>query len=109
MDARREDLAKTLEAYYRGCGWRVRREGDGTIRADGTGGVTWIGMVVVPDDLRDEHFEVRVRELSDVRMPVGGERCPLELLPHEACAAEVRSLLERLRLRDRVSVYSVAA
>jgi len=79
------------------------------VRADGTGGVTWIGLAVVPDDLSDEAFEERLRELADVRMPGGGERCPFELLPAEECTGDVRSLLERLRLRDRVSVYSLAA
>lgn len=29
-----------LEAYYRGCGWRVSRGDDGTVRAAGLGGVT---------------------------------------------------------------------
>jgi hypothetical protein len=42
-------------------------------------------------------------------MPGDGARCPFELLPDAQCASEVVSLLDRLRLAERVTVYSVAA
>lgn len=109
MDERRKHLLEQLERYYRGCGWKVEHAPDGTVRAAGTGGVTWIGMAVVDDDLADESFPERLLELSDVRMPDDGARCPFELLPDAACADGVVSLLERLRLAERVTVYSVAA
>ncbi len=98
-----------LEGYYRSCGWKVRRAEDGTIWADGPGGVTWIGLPVVPEDIDDSGFEPRVLALAAERMPTG-ELCPLELLPAESCAEPLRDLLERLRLRDRghVGVYALA-
>ena len=72
--------------------------------------MTWIGLPVVPEDLAEDTFEARLLELADVRMP-GGELCPFELLPAEECADELRSLLDRLHLRERghVEVYSLAA
>lgn len=109
MASRRQELSDELERHYRGCGWKVERAGDGTVRAEGAGGVTWIGLAVVGDDLADGAFAERLVELSDVRMPADGPRCPFELLPDAACAGEVRSLLVRLRLSERVSVYSRAA
>jgi hypothetical protein len=109
MDDRRERLLGELERYYRGCGWKVERADDGTVRAAGVGGVTWIGMAVVGDDLADGSFPDRLVELSDVHMPADGARCPFELLPDAACAAAVISLLTTLRLHERVTVYSVAA
>ena len=109
MEERRRQLLDELERYYRGCGWPVKRADDGTLRATGTGGVTWIGMAVVAADLASAEFEQRVVELSDVRMGRDGVRCPFELLPDEECTAEVRSVLDRLRLSERVSVYSLAA
>ncbi len=109
MSARRQELLDELERYYHECGWTVQRAGDGTVRAAGTGGVTWIGMAVVPEDLTSEDFRERLRELSEQRMPSGGERCPFELLPDESCAGEVRGVLASLRLTERVSVYSLAA
>jgi hypothetical protein len=109
MEAGRQELLDELERYYRGCGWRVERGGDGTVRAVGAGGVTWIGMAVVADDLARDGFAERLVELSDVRMERGGARCPFELLPAPDCADEVASLLERLRLGERVAVYSRAA
>jgi hypothetical protein len=109
MSERKQELLGHLERYYRGCGWPVERADDGTVRATGAGGVTWIGMAVVAGDLDAEDFEQRVVELSDVRMGKDGARCPFELLPDEACADDVRSLLDRLRLTERVSVYSIAA
>ncbi len=109
MDEKRQELLGHLEAYYRGCGWPVERAEDGTTRAAGPGGVTWIGMPVLPEDLAATDFPERLRDLSEQRMPAGGERCPFELLPAEECVAELRQLLAELRLSDRVSVYSLAA
>ena len=103
-------LGDALEAYYRGCGWKVERAADGTVRASGIGGVTWIGLPVVAADLTEEGFEERLLALADERMPAG-ERCPLELLPAEECADSLRALLAELRLerRGHVEVYSLAA
>jgi hypothetical protein len=109
MESRRQELLDELERYYKGCGWKVERVGDGTVRAEGVGGVTWIGLAVVGDDLAEEGFADRLVELSDMRMGKDGPRCPFELLPDADCAGEVRSLLERLRLSERVSLYSLAA
>ena len=110
MSDRKDELRATLCAYYRSCGWNVARAADGTVRATGLGGVTWIGLPVVPDDLADPGFAARLEGLSDERMPTG-ELCPLELLPADECADELRALLEELRLRERghVEVYAVAA
>jgi len=110
MDALRADLVAHLEAYYRGCGWKVERADDGTVRAAGVGGVTWIGLPVVADDLADPRFGQRLLTLADERMPAG-QLCPLELLPAHDCAEELRSLLDELRLGDRghVEVYRLAA
>ena len=108
METRRQALLDELERYYRGCGWKVERVGDGTVRAAGTGGVTWIGMVVLADDLGDDALAERIVDLSDVRES-DGARCPFEILPEPECAGEVRSLLDRLRLSERVAVYSAAA
>lgn len=109
MDTR-ATLSELLEAYYRRCGWKVEQYDDGTIRAAGLGGVTWIGLPVIPDDLDDTDFPSVLRSLSEERMPTG-ELCPLELLPAAECADDLRSLLVDLRLADRghVEVYSVAA
>jgi hypothetical protein len=111
VEARRQELVEQLEVYYRSCGWKVRRESDGTVRADGPGGVTWIGLVVVGEDLDAADFEARLLELSDQRVSAGGQLCPLELLPAEDCEERVRGLLARLRLdaRGHVGVYSLAA
>ncbi len=109
MEDRRQELLGELERYYAACGWKVERAADGTVRAAGTGGVTWIGMAVVETDLVETGFAERLVELSDVRMAEDGARCPFELLPDEGCAAEVATLLGQLRLADRVAVYSLAA
>lgn len=109
MDGRRQELSNELERYYRACGWPVERAVDGTIRAVGTGGVTWIGMAVVADDLSSDEFPARLLELSNVRMGDDGARCPFELLPDAECADELYSLVHHLRLTERVSVYSLAA
>lgn len=110
MDELREELAATLERYYRSCGFPVERYEDGSLRARGIGGVTWIGLPVVPDDLGDSAFGERLLALANERMPAG-ERCPLELLPAEECADDLRALLVDLRLerRGHVEVYSLAA
>ena len=106
----RQELLEQLETYYRSCGWKVESFADGTVRAAGIGGVTWIGMAVVPEDLESDAFEERLLELSEQRMPAG-QRCPFELLPAEECADELRATLERLRLSERghVGVYWLAA
>lgn len=111
MEAKRQELAAQLEAYYRSCGWKVRRAEDGTVRAEGPGSVTWIGLPVVAEDLADEGFDARLRELSEQRMLRGGELCPFELLPAPECTDELNATLGRLRLKARgnVAVYSLAA
>ena len=109
MESRRQELLDELERYYRGCGWKVERAGDGTVRAAGTGGVTWIGMAVVKTDLGEEGFAERLVELSGVQMDQNGPRCPFELLPDPDCAGALSSLLSELRLAECVSVYSLAA
>jgi hypothetical protein len=110
MSERKVQLAEVLESYYRSCGWKVERAADGTVRAAGIGGVTWIGLPIVGADLAADGFEERLLELADQRMPEGA-LCPLELLPAEDCADDVRALLARLRLSERghVEVYSLAA
>lgn len=110
MTGRREELTTVLEGYYRGCGFPVERQEDGSLRARGIGGVTWIGLPVLADDLGDESFSRRLLGLAEERMP-RGERCPLELLPDEGCADDLRALLAELRLdgRGHVEVYSLAA
>ncbi len=110
MDEARDALLAELEAYYQGCGWKVDRPGDGTVRAAGPGGVTWIGLAVVREDLAEDGFQDRLLDLSEQRMPQG-QLCPLELLPSAECADELRAALERLRLSERghVAVYSLAA
>lgn len=110
VDDTRERLTTLLERHYRGSGWSVERVDDGTVRARGLGGVTWIGLPVVAADLRQPEFPDRLRALADERMPTG-ELCPLELLPDGPCAPDLRALLNDLRLADRghVDVYAVAA
>ena len=110
MSERRQELNDALERYYRGCGFPVEHHEDGSLRARGVGGVTWIGLAVLPDDLDDSSFGERLLALADERMPAG-ERCPLELLPAEECADGLRVLLAELRLerRGHVEVYSLAA
>jgi hypothetical protein len=105
----REDLLGHLEAYYRSCGWPAERASDSSVRARGSGGVTWIGLAVMPEDITGEGFALRLRDLSGERMPGGGERCPLELLPAAECADELRELLSKLGLSELVSIYSLAA
>ena len=110
MTATRQELRNLLAEQYTSYGWKAVPADDGTVRAVGLNGVTWIGLPVVAEDLADPAFEARLLLLGDERMP-RGELCPLELLPEERCADELRSILDRLRLRDRghVEVYSLAA
>lgn len=105
-----EDLTKALEDYYRSCGWTVERAADGTVRARGLGGVTWIGLPVAAEDLDDPGFNERLLTLSSERMPTG-ELCPLELLPSPDCADRLRATIDRLRLAERghVEIYALAA
>ena len=109
VSATREELRGHLEAYYRSCGWPVDHAGDGTLRARGAGGVTWISLVVMREDIIGGGLAETLRRLSCERMPGGGERCPLELLPAAECVGEVRTLLAELGLSELVSVYSLAA
>ncbi len=112
MNEAREALSGQLEAYYRSCGWRVRRADDGTLEADGPGGVTWHGAAIVAEDIRDAAaLDARLMELAGRRMPEGGELCPLDLLPDPRAEAELREALERTRLshRPHVSLYELAA
>src|SRR4051812_483888 len=106
MSARKQELRGLLEEQYRSYGWKPEIAPDGTIRAAGIGGVTWIGLAVIPEDLDDPAFEPRLLALSRERMP-RGELCPLEVLPDESCADGVRAILDRLRLTDRghVEIY----
>lgn len=108
MSVRRQELQAKLVEYYRGCGFTPRVADDGTVRATGLGGVTWIGLPIVAEDL--EELPARLLELSDERMPAG-QLCPLELLPDTACEDDVREVLRRTRIADRrqVEIYSLAA
>ena len=106
----KRQLNELLVSHYRSSGWKVEQAEDGTVRAAGPGAVTWIGLAVAPDDLTDDGFADRLRALGEERMPAG-ERCPLELLPAEECAPQLRSLLAELRLdhAGHVEVYSLVA
>jgi hypothetical protein len=111
VDSERLKLVSRLEAHYRSQGWPVECAEEGTVRASGPGGVTWLGAVVVPEDLTSEAFRERLVELSSRRMPGGAELCPLDLLATEECEGELRALLDRLGLsgRPHVSLYTRAA
>ena len=110
MSERRKQLHDLLVSHYRSSGWKVEQAVDGTVRAAGPGSVTWIGLAVAPEDLADDGFRERLLALGEERMPAG-ERCPLELLPAQECAPQLRSLLAELRLDDagHVEVYSLVA
>lgn len=107
MDTDKQKLISLLEAHYRAKGWPVEWRDDGTLRARGLGGVTWIGLPVVTNDLLDEQFEARLMKLGEERT-AEGKRCPLELLPAPECGDELRTVLRRLRLDERghVEVYA---
>lgn len=111
MSETRMALLDQIESHYRGCGWKVQSRDDHTVRATGPGGVTWIGMAVVADDLADATTEQRLLDLSDERMQNGRVVCPFELLPDASCSDALRATLRRLQLDDRghVTVYSAAA
>ena len=111
VSADRNALLARLEEHYRLHGWPVRREDDGTLRASGPGGVTWIGSALVREDVVAESLDEKLTQLADTRMPVGGELCPVDLLAAEDCEEQVRAALNRLRLDERphVSLYSSAA
>lgn len=108
MSVRRQELQTKLVEYYRGCGFKPAVADDGTVRAAGLGGVTWIGVPIVAEDL--EGLPARLLELSEERMPAG-QLCPLELLPDAVCEDEVREVLRQTRIADRryVEIYSLAA
>ena len=110
MSDQRDYLSDMLASYYRGCGWSVTHAEDGTVRARGLGGVTWIGLPVIGADLANPGFADALRSLSEERMP-SGELCPLELLPDPACEGGLRDLLDELRLsgRGHVEIYASAA
>jgi hypothetical protein len=107
----RDELLNRLEAHYRESGWPVRARDDSTIRATGPGGVTWIGMAIVAEDLSASDIDDRLLALSDERMHGGRVVCPFELLPAPECADELRDRLRDLHVADRghVTVYSAAA
>jgi hypothetical protein len=111
VDKARDELTAKLADHYRGQGWTTRTEADGTVLADGPGGVTWIGTGITSSDLASAELETRLTALADRRMPRGGELCPLELLPSTDCIAAVELLLERLGLAERrhVVVYSLSS
>lgn len=112
MSEARDALASQLEAYYVSCGWRVRRDEDGTLAASGPGGVTWYGRAIVAEDVAEpDALDAELLELAGRRMPSGNELCPLDLLPDAGAEAGLRESLCRTRLADRphVSVYELAA
>jgi hypothetical protein len=111
MESDRRQLVEMLETHYRRGGWTVKRSDDGTLYANGPGGVTWIGAAIVPADLEDEGIADRLLQMSEQRMEGGGELCPLELLPSPDCAEELKTLLARIGIADRsnVGVYSLAS
>jgi len=112
MSVRREELLGVVEGIYRrGSVWgEPSRAEDGTVRVSDGGGVTWIAMAVLPEDVADDGFRNRLVELSQEHMPPpDGRRCVLELLPSAECSNDVQVLLRELRLDERVSVYSLAA
>jgi hypothetical protein len=111
MGSDRRELTEKLEAHYRRSGWSVKRAADGTLYANGPGGVTWIGTAILAEDLEDEAVAERLRALADQRMDAGGELCPLDLLPSPECEQELKDLLGRIGIADRsnVDVYSLAS
>ena len=108
MSTRRQELQAKLVEYYRGCGFKPEVADDGTVRAAGLGGVKWIGVPILAEDL--DSLSVRLLELGEERMPAG-QLCPLELLPDASCQEDVREVLRQTRIADRryVEIYSLAA
>ena len=108
MATRRQELQAKLVEHYRRCGFDVEVAGDGTVRAVGLGGVSWIGLVIVREDL--DGLAEHLVELSRERMATG-QLCALELLPDGDCEQDVREVLGRTRIRDwrYVEIYSLAA
>jgi hypothetical protein len=112
MSVQREELLDVVEGIYRrGSVWgEPSRAEDGTVRVHDGGGVTWIAMAVLPEDVADDGFRERLAELSREHMPPpDGRRCVLELVPAEECADDVERILRELRLDEIVGVYSRAA
>jgi len=109
VSVERAELLGQLERLYRGHGWLVNHDEDGTLCAAGPGGVTWLGTAVVPEDLASDRLESKLLDLAGRRMPKGGELCPLDVLPAPECEAELRQLLTSIGLdrRPHVSVYSL--
>lgn len=111
MSARREELLGIVEEIYRGGSvWgEPSRADDGTVRVSDGGGVTWIAMAIVPEDIASGLTD-RILQLSSERMPEpDGRPCVLELVPAQECALDVAEMLRELRLDQRVGVYSLAA
>jgi hypothetical protein len=108
MATRREQLQAKLVEHYRCCGFEVGVATDGTVRAIGLGGVEWIGLVIVHEDV--DSLADRLVELSRERMPTG-QLCAVELLPDAECEQDVRDVLLRTGIRDwrYVEIYSLAA
>ena len=94
--------------HYGRCGFDADVAPDGTVRAVGLGGVEWIGLVIVREDV--PQVAERLVALSRERMPTG-QFCALELLPDADCERDVRDVLRRTGIRDwrYVEVYSLAA
>jgi hypothetical protein len=111
VTSRRAQLIETLEEHYRrGTLWgEPRREPDGTVRVEDFGGVTWIGVAVLPEDLERDDFRARLAELAEARMTGTHWRCPIELMPDPSCVGDLERLLRDLRLEDRIDVYQTAA
>ena len=107
----RDELIGVLESHYRaGTVWGMpTRAEDDSVRVIDCLGVEWVALAVVPEDLDDPAFPDRLVELANRTMPGTGSRCELELLPADECRPAVESLLRKLRLDERVSVYSRAA
>lgn len=107
----RSALLVLLERQYRQSGWSFRRGDDHVIRATGPGGVTWLGMAILADDLADAGLVERITDLAEQRMPRGGELCVLDLLPSAECHDELECLLDRAGLgaRSNISLYALPA
>jgi hypothetical protein len=107
----REELLDHLETHYRASGWSVSERDGETVRAVGPGGVIWIGMAIVANDLERADLDERLLALSDERMRDGRVVCPFELLPAPGCGEALQQRLRDLRVADRghVTVYSLAA